>query len=520
MIMRQLEIALCVLALALASACGDSEASTSATEGPGSVGLGQGGAQDFGLFRQILEAGEIPHPDVLDDIGFFAEHKLDYPAADCGEDVCIHALGGAMGNMITGSTCTIVQIGLNTPIDPATLVRPPLDLVLAIDVSGSMAGGPLDAVKAGLVRMLDHLEAGDRVTLVTYSDIARVVLADRDPLAQGTELELAIKDLAPRGATNIYDGLFLAFEHAAATRGEGREARVVLLSDGAATAGLRAPERMQALAAGHARDGIGLTTIGIGKEFDVAVMRGLAEVGAGNFYFLEDPEAAREVFTEEVATFLHPIALDVEIGFASGPGYTARRVYGTRHFEGGTGGGNIRIPGLFLAGRRTAAEPIDGGRRGGGGAILVELLPRSASALANLALSGDELAQVGQVSIAWTDPVTGQRHESTTSVTSPHDPDATPAEGWFTSRTVAKGFVMLNLFAGFELAAQLALDGDPGAARGVLESLEEGVTGWLRTQSDPDIADDLDYVTMFADNLAKLARQTPLARPPEPWPAD
>ena len=64
---------------------GDSAASpASAREaGPGAVGVSQGGAQDFGLFRQILEDGKIPAPETLDDVGFFAEHKLEYPAPSC-----------------------------------------------------------------------------------------------------------------------------------------------------------------------------------------------------------------------------------------------------------------------------------------------------------------------------------------------------------------------------------------------------------------------------------------------------
>lgn len=509
-----------LLALLPLAACGADADSAGSTSAPGGVGLGQGGAQDFGLFRQILEAGGIPHPDTLDEIGFFAEHKLDYPPADCGEDVCMHALGGAMGNMITGSTCTVVQLGLNTPIDPATLERPPLDLVLAIDVSGSMSGGPLDAVKAGLTRMLDHLEPGDRLTLVTYSDRAEVRVTALDPIADRNALEIAIADLAPRGATNIYDGLFVAYEHAAAAVLAERETRVVLLSDGEATAGLTTPARMHALAEAYARQGIGLTTIGVGESFDVEVMRGLAEVGAGNFYFLEDPAAAREVFTEEVQTFLHPVALDVEIAFVTGPAYTARRVYGSRRFEGGQTGGLIRIPALFLAGRTSAADPIEGGRRGGGGAILVELLPRSPSALAPLQLTGDELAEVGQVTIRWTDPRTGQRRHTTTTITAPHDPNAPPADGWFTSATVEKGFVMLNIYAGSQLAAQLALDADPGAAIGVLTSLEAEVSDWLADHPDPDIADDLTYVELFIDNLQSALVTTPIATPPEPWPAD
>lgn len=71
--MRILSLAL----LAALPACGENSDATSGD--PGATGLGQGGRQ-LGLFRQILEDGDIPHPDALDDMGFFAEHKLDYPA--------------------------------------------------------------------------------------------------------------------------------------------------------------------------------------------------------------------------------------------------------------------------------------------------------------------------------------------------------------------------------------------------------------------------------------------------------
>ena len=132
--------------------CGDQSAagsdSDSAPPGgpPGSTGVSQGGAQDFGQFRQILEAGQLPAPDVLDALGFFAEHKLDYPAADCGENLCLHALLAVQRNLLTETNCTLVQLGLNSPLQPSELERPPLDLVVAIDVSSSMLGDPIDAV--------------------------------------------------------------------------------------------------------------------------------------------------------------------------------------------------------------------------------------------------------------------------------------------------------------------------------------------------------------------------------------
>lgn len=484
------------------------------TAGPGATGVSQGGAQDFGLFRQILEAGQIPAPGTIDPLGFFAEHKLDYPAADCGQDVCLHALLGVQRNLISGSNCTVVQIGLNSPIRLENLERPPMDLVLAIDTSGSMRGEPIEYLRRGLIRMLDALEPGDRVALVTYNDAAQVVVAEADAVEDRALLEAAFQGLIARNATNVYDGLYTAYGLAEAQQTPGRQSRVILLSDGVATAGLESSERLRVLAEAYARLGIGLTTIGVGRDFDVSAMRSLSEVGAGNFYFLEDPAAVEEVFAEEVATFLVPVALDVEITLQVGPSYIVRQAYGTHGWRGGLRAGEVAIPSLFLAGRQRATDPVEGGRRGGGGGILVELMPLNGT------LEAPRL--VGSLLMAYTDPTTGERREQAVNIENPNDPGVIPEGGYFTGSTVEKGFVMLNLLVGFQMAAELAYDADVGSAIGVLQALQAEVRQWLAGQlvPDPDIADDLRYVEMFLANLALVQGQTPVNRPPEPWLVD
>ena len=85
---------------------------------------------------------------------------------------------------------------------------------------------------------------------------------------------------------------------------------------------------------------------------------------------------------------------------------------------------------------------------------------------------------------------------------------------------------MLNIFVGFRQASQLAIDGDPGAAIGTLQALKSGAQDWLDEKKkggekpDPDIQDDLTYVDLFITNLKKLKNQTPISKPPEPWPKD
>ncbi len=511
-------ISLGAVALGCAGSGGDAadaspSAAPGATAGPGAVGVSQGGAQDFGLFRRILEDGQIPGPETLDDVGFFAEHKLDYPAPTCGHEVCMHGLVGMMGNMITGANCTLLQVGLNSPLDVASLERPPMHLVLSVDVSGSMTGHPIAYLKQGLVRMIDELGPKDRVSLVAFSDKAEVVL-EAAPAGEKEALKATFEGLWPKGATNLHDGLFTALELTEKHRTAGEQPRVIFLSDGAATTGITSAAKVRALAAAYAKQGTPISSIGVGTQFDVKLMQSLGEVGAGNFYFLENPASVVEVFAEEVATFLYPVALDVTIEAQVGSAYELRGVYGTKNWESGGGLATVSIPSLFLAGRTKASEPVEGGRRGGGGAILVEVVPRGNNPAAETA--------VGSLAITWKKPATGDTVSQVIDLSAPFTTQTVPKDGYFSSFTSEKGFVMLNLFAGFQLAARSARDGDARGADATLAPLEQSVMSWLQRSPDPDIEDDLKYLRLFRKNLGKLNdyNQLPPAIPQNPWPYD
>jgi Ca-activated chloride channel family protein len=484
-----------------------SEGALGGGDGP-DAGVGQGGAQDFGLFREILLAGEIPGPETIDDLGFFAEHKIDLPQANCGEDVCIHGMLGVMGNMISGSNCTVVLVGMNTPIDPAELERPPLNLVIVVDTSGSMQGEPIERVREGLLRMRDSLEPEDRITLVGFGDDAEVIA--EYVAGDSEELAIAIAALTPSGSTNIYAGVREAFERVDAHAQAGWQNRVLLVSDGLATVGITSDEKIEGLAAAWSELGYGLTTIGLGNDFDVELMRTLAEVGSGSFYYIEDYAAVEEVFEEEVQAFTVPLAEEVTIDATVFEGYDLRRVYGTKQAEVWGNHGHIDIPILQLA-HRVSDDDNENGRRGGGGAIVLELLP-----------TGEDPGEVGRIDFEYEVPGTDEIVTQSVDISSPLGPWETPENGWFANDSVAKGFVMLNIYVGFEMAAERAAVGDDAGALSILEPLAMSVEDWLSANPDEDIEDDLFYIYKFIENLEARGSSTnsPNPVPPEPWPSD
>ena len=471
-----------------------------------SMGVGVGGAQDFGKFKEILDAGGLPGPETIDDVGFFAEHVIELPEPVCEDTICLHAQLGHMGNMINGSDCTVLQLGMNTAAG-LDWERPPLNLVIAVDTSGSMSGTNMAALKTGLREMTQVLEPEDRVTFIRFSNGAEVIVAGVEG-DNSTVLDNAIDSLKSGGGTDIYEGLRLAYSQATVLSDGERHDRVLLVSDGVATEGLTDMDRMHGLAAAYQELGFGLTTIGLGTDFDIELMRGLAEEGGGSFYFLQDPEAVIEVFTEEVASFLVPLAEEVRIELVVGDDYLLRSLYGSPDFQLTDQRGRLEMDLLQIA-HRTGADDNEAGRRGGGGALIAEMLP----------IRDPDAGSVGRLEFSYTDVLSGERVVREQLIESPVAPHSAGVEGWFEGTTVEKGFVMLNIYVGFEMAAERASHGDYDGAWSTLVALEESVATWLAANPDADIEDDLVYVGRFIENL-ETAQSEMQVIDVQPWPAD
>ena len=295
----------------------------------GNSNVNFGGAQDFGYFRAVVEAGAVPQADDVDAAGFFAEHHSPLPEPSCGQRVCLQAMVGSMGNLITGAECTLLQLGLNSPVVVDPEQRPPLTLAVVIDISGSMnQDGKIAFVRSGLARLIPELKDGDQVALITYDSKARVIFPMASVEGNREELLSLVRGLTADGPTNLWGGLDLGYQEIEAAFDPARQNRVILLSDGEPTAGEVNTQRILELSAAYNTDGIGLTTIGLGADFNVALMRGLAEQGDGNFYFLENGAAVEEVFTEEVAYFTVPLAFELELTVYAGADFRFVSAFG------------------------------------------------------------------------------------------------------------------------------------------------------------------------------------------------
>jgi Ca-activated chloride channel homolog len=117
-----------------------------------------------------------------------------------------------------------------------------VSLMLVIDTSGSMKGDRLNAVKAGLRLASKQINTGNKVGLVTFSDLVRylVPLAPFDKL-QHQRLLAAIDSLQADGNTAMYDGTMIGLAELVKERQKDLNGRfnLLLLTDGEVTTGLK-----------------------------------------------------------------------------------------------------------------------------------------------------------------------------------------------------------------------------------------------------------------------------------------
>jgi Ca-activated chloride channel family protein len=205
-----------------------------------------------------------------------------------------------------------LQMGLQARSAETDIVAP-LNLALVIDRSGSMSDqGKMDYVKQSLRIFLESLKPEDRVAIVTYSDEAELLLPAQ-PVGEGRWVQGVIDRIQPGGSTNLHAGMLLGLQEVDRTFDVRRNNRVILLTDGIANVGGTDPNQIAADALTYNQRGIYLSTIGLGLEFNDALLSQLADQGQGGYSFIDSAQEMERVFREHVAGLKQRVASEVSL---------------------------------------------------------------------------------------------------------------------------------------------------------------------------------------------------------------
>lgn len=198
--------------------------------------------------------------------------------------------------------------------------RPAANLVFLLDVSGSMnSPQKLPLLKKSLILLSKQLNSQDKVSIVVYAGASGVVL---EPTSgnQTLEIEQALEKLTAGGSTNGQSGIQLAYQLAKKEYVAGGINRVILATDGDFNVGTRNVESLKKLIGQKRKQGIALTTLGFGTgNYNDELMEQLADVGNGNYAYIDNLNEARKVLVEELSSTLLTIAQDVKIQIEFNP---------------------------------------------------------------------------------------------------------------------------------------------------------------------------------------------------------
>lgn len=193
---------------------------------------------------------------------------------------------------------TILQIEVAAKPDRARR-KVPLNLALVLDRSGSMSGAKIEKARQAAVVALKQLRDDDIFSLVTYDDEVRVLIPPQK-VTDRRALERRIAAIEPGGSTALHAGVVEGAAQLRVFLEDERVNRVILLSDGIANVGPSSPADLARLGKSLRADGIAVSTIGLGDDYNEDLMTALAEASHANYYYVQDAEKLPAVFAQEL----------------------------------------------------------------------------------------------------------------------------------------------------------------------------------------------------------------------------
>ncbi len=192
----------------------------------------------------------------------------------------------------------------------------PLNLCLVLDRSTSMQGEKLDTLKAAAIQLMRTLKPQDIFSVVIFSDRAEVLIpagyqADR------SRLDNRIQMIQHGGATEILSGLDAGFNEVRLHANAGRINHIILLTDGH-TYGDE-PACLE-LAGQAAAQGIGISGLGIGKEWNDIFLDDLTARTGGSSAYIARPQDIQRLLIEKFNSLARVYAEEARLDFTLKPG--------------------------------------------------------------------------------------------------------------------------------------------------------------------------------------------------------
>ena len=361
--------------------------------------------------------------------------------------------------------------------------RPPINLALVVDTSGSMEGPSIEHARAAALALVDALAEGDRLALVVYNSTAEVLLPSTVLTAASlADVRARIGAMKADGTTDLAGGLAAGLAEVRKSFQADGINRIVVLGDGVPNDA--SPLRGLAGAAGQQR--IAITMLGLGLDYDETLMSKLALASGGRYHYLKDATQVAQVFADEVLHLTQIAGRGMNVTLTPGPGVVIKEVIGLPTRRVGTKTSAILLGDMSEGDRRDVVVRLSvAGRH-----------PSSVVELIDAEVSTDDLDRPGQ------------RLSERAFVSARATSDAAQiAEGQ--NREVRQVIARLSVADAIVRAVAAVRGGDLALGRKLLDAAEKEARAGAKDLADTELAEKAKSIGPLRKSLASLAPPPP-----------
>lgn len=370
------------------------------------MGYSVGGAKDINNFRENIENGYLPIESDINYEGIFYDYYFDTgKSKKCNKLFCPSYSLAVSKDPFSGEEEYFMNVGLNSNIKEEDFKRKKLNLVVVLDISGSMSSGfnsyyydnpeqnsedsnksKMQIANESVVAMLDHLDNDDRFGMVLFDDNS--YLAKPLNLVENTDMKKINKhilEITPQGGTNMEAGMAEAtklFEEYKDADTQEYENRIIFLTDAMPNTGNTSKNGLLNQTETNSENKIYTTFIGIGVDFNTELIETITKIRGANYYSVHNSDEFTERMDANFEYMVTPLVFNLKLNLQT-EGFEIEKVYGSPEADEATG--NImKVNTLF-------PSSTEGGKTKGG-VVLIQLKKLSNNTRLKLSTSYEDRA--------------------------------------------------------------------------------------------------------------------------------
>ncbi|MHA2203141.1 MAG: vWA domain-containing protein [Candidatus Hodarchaeales archaeon] len=243
------------------------------------------------------------------------------------KDIEIEVIPSSLYALANGETHLYIQLKLTGKEIEVEGARTNINLGVVLDRSGSMHGSKLQKAKEAVEFVVNNLSKEDVFALTIYDHKVDTVIPSAK-LTNHSAIINQLRSIRSRGRTNLHGGVVEGAQQVEIAKHLEYRNVLLLLSDGLANEGITDRGRIRESVTDIYGGGIGISTFGVGDDFDEDLLVNIADAAGGSFYFIETPDDIPKFIEQEFRGLLATAGYNIEVEWQKAEDLHIRRALG------------------------------------------------------------------------------------------------------------------------------------------------------------------------------------------------